>query len=310
MQVLINGVEHKFNEVETLEDVGSVARQFTIVEKSEKQNFKIDDIVEIFDDFGKIIIKASIEYIEANIDDKTSEFVYAGRNDAKFIIDCYADKTTQFSQGQKINTVLSEITTPFGLKVVGDAQLPQQDIKTILIGDKIIDAFLEIAEVAGKILTSDAQGNILIEFDAKNKSEKVLQYGTNIVKRKFINDTTQIYDKYTTVSQSNYLVKQQQDVFVKGEYGVGKFTKVKVAKNCLGVQECENISKIGYKKDARKTFKYVATINNVKVETNTKYFIKDEQLGINEQMNCKTIQHIQKEDLKETIATFEKVIND
>jgi hypothetical protein len=308
MKILVNGTEYKFNEVETLEDVGSVARQFTIVEKSEKQNFNIDDIVEIYDDFEKLIIKASIEYIEANLDDKTSEFVYAGRNDAKFIVDCYADKTTQFSQGQKINTVLSEIATPFGLQVIGDAQLPQQDIKTILIGDKIIDAFLEIAESAGKILTSDAQGNIQIEFEAKNKSDKILQFGTNIVKRKFVNDTTQLYDKYTTVSQSNYLVKQQQDVFVKGEYGSGKFTKVKVVKNCLTTQECENVSQIDYKKDVRKTFKYIATINNIQLETNTQYFIKDTQLNINEQMNCKTIQHIKKEDTKEIIAIFEKVL--
>ena len=308
MKILINGIEYKFNEVETLEDVGSVARQFTLVEKSEKQNFNIDDVVEIYDDFEKLIIKASIEYIEANLDDKTSEFVYAGRNDAKFIVDCYADKTTQFSQGQKINTVLSEIATPFGLQVVGDAQLPQQDIKTILIGDKIIDAFLEIAESAGKILTSDAQGNILIEFEAKNISDKILQFGTNIVKRKFINDTTQLYDKYTTVSQSNYLVKQQQDVFVKGEYGSGKFTKVKVVKNCLTTQECESVSQIDYKKDIRKTFKYIATINNIQLETKTQYFIKDAQLNINEQMNCKTIQHIKKEETEETIAIFEKVL--
>lgn len=308
MKILVNGIEYKFNEVETLEDIGSVARQFTLVEKSEKQNFNIDDIVEIYDDFEKLVIKASIEYIEANLDDKTSEFIYAGRNDAKFIVDCYADKTTQFSQGQKINTVLSEIATPFGLQVIGDAQLPQQDIKTILIGDKIIDAFLEIAESAGKILTSDAQGNILIEFEAKNKSDKILQFGTNIIKRKFINDTTQLYDKYTTVSQSNYLVKQQQDVFVKGEYGSGKFTKVKVVKNCLTTQECENVSQIDYKKDVRKTFKYIATINNIQLETNTQYFIKDTQLNINEQMNCKTIQHIKKEDVKETIAIFEKVL--
>lgn len=308
MKILVNGAEYKFNEVETLENVGSVARQFTLVEKSEKQNFNIDDIVEIYDDFEKLIIKASIEYIEANLDDKTSEFIYAGRNDAKFIVDCYADKTTQFSQSQKINTVLSEIATPFGLQVIGDAQLPQQDIKTILIGDKIIDAFLEIAESAGKILTSDAQGNILIEFEAKNKSDKILQFGTNILKRKFINDTTQLYDKYTTVSQSNYLVKQQQDVFVKGEYGGGKFTKVKVVKNCLTTQECENVSQIDYKKDVRKTFKYIATINNIQLETNTQYFIKDTQLNINEQMNCKTIQRIKKEDAKETIAIFEKVL--
>ncbi|MDY0193567.1 MAG: hypothetical protein RBR93_08570 [Aliarcobacter butzleri] len=310
MKVLINGVEKRFNKIETIEDIGSVARQFTLLEKSEKQNILIDDVVEIYNDFGKLVIKGEIEYVEANLDDKTSEFIYAGRNKAKYIVDCYADKTTQFSQGQKINTVLSEIANGFGLEVVGDAQMPKQDMKTILIGNKIIDAFLEIANSVGKIITSDAVGNLLIEFEASDKSDKILEFGTNIVKRKFIQDTTKVFDQYITVAQSNYLVEQTQDVFVKGVYGQGKFIKTKVLQNCLTSQECENISKIEYKKDVRKSYVYTATINTVELDLNTQYFIKDAQLGINEQMNCKTLMNIVNEDTKETIAVFEKVLND
>lgn len=310
MKVLVNGVEKKFNEIETFEDIGSVARQFTLVEKSEKQNLIIDDVVEIYDDFGKLVIKGEIEYIEANLDDATSEFVYAGRNKAKYIVDCYADKTTQFSQGQKINTVLSEIASKFDLEVIGDAEMPKQDMKTILIGNKIIDAFLEIANSVGKIITSDAKGNLLIEFEAKDKSETILEFGTNIVKRKFVNDTTKVFDKYVTVTQSNYLAEQTQDVFIKGVYGEGKFVKTKVLQNCLTAQECENISKIQYKKDMRKSYTYTATINTVEIDVNTQYFIKDTQLGINEQMNCKSLMNIVTENTKETIAVFEKVLND
>ncbi len=310
MKVLVNSVEKKFNEIETFEDIGSVARQFTLVEKSEKQNLIIDDVVEIYDDFGKLVIKGEIEYIEANLDDATSEFVYAGRNKAKYIVDCYADKTTQFSQGQKINTVLSEIASKFDLEVIGDAEMPKQDMKTILIGNKIIDAFLEIANSVGKIITSDAKGNLLIEFEAKDKSETILEFGTNIVKRKFVNDTTKVFDKYVTVAQSNYLAEQTQDVFIKGVYGEGKFVKTKVLQNCLTAQECENISKIQYKKDMRKSYTYTATINTVEIDVNTQYFIKDTQLGINEQMNCKSLMNIVTENTKETIAVFEKVLND
>lgn len=310
MKVLVNGIEKKFSEIETLEDIGSVARQFTLIEKSQKQNLLIDDVVEIYNDFGKLVIKGEIEYIEANLDDKTSEFVYAGRNKAKYIVDCYADKTTQFSQGQKINTVLSEIASGFGLEVIGDAEMPKQDMKTILIGNKIIDAFLEIANSVGKIITSDAIGNLLIEFEAKDKSETILEYGTNIVKRKFTNDTTKVFDKYITVAQSNYLADQSQDVFIKGVYGEGKFIKTKVLQNCLTIQECENISKIQYKKDIRKSFNYTATVNNIELDVNTQYFIRDAQLGINEQMNCKSLMNITRENTKETIAVFEKVIND
>lgn len=310
MKVLVNGIEKKFNEIETFEDIGSVARQFTIVEKAEKQNHKKDDVVEIYDDFNKLVIKGEIEYIEASLDDKTSEFVYAGRNKAKYIVDCYADKTTQFSNGQKINTVLSEIASSFGIQVIGDAEMPKQDMKTILIGDKIIDAFLEIANSTGKIITSDAIGNLLIEFEAKDKSETILEFGTNILKRKFVNDTTKVYDRYLTVAQSNYLAEQTQDVYIKGVYGDGKFVKTTVLQNCLTTQECENISKTQYKKDMRKSYTYTATINTVEIDVNTQYYIKDAQLGIDEQMNCKSLINILREDVKESIAVFEKVIND
>ena len=310
MKVLVNGTETKFSEIETFEDIGSVARQFTLVEKAQKQNLKIDDIIEIYDDFGKLVIKGEVEYIEANVDDAISEFVYAGRNKAKYIVDCYADKTTQFSQGQKINTVLSEIASNFGLEVIGDAEMPKQDMKTILIGNKIIDAFLEIANSVGKIITSDAIGNLLIEFEAKDKSETILEFGTNIVRRKFIQDTTKVFDKYITVAQSNYLAEQSQDVFIKGIYGDGMFIKTKVLQNCLTTQECENISKIEYKKDVRKSYTYTATVNTVEIDVNTQYFIRDTQLGINEQMNCKSLMNIIREDTKETIAVFEKVLND
>ena len=62
MKVLVNGLEKKFNEIETLEDIGSVARQFTLVEIAQKQNLLIDDVIEIYDD-GSIISTATIEEI-------------------------------------------------------------------------------------------------------------------------------------------------------------------------------------------------------------------------------------------------------
>lgn len=308
MQVLINGSETTFNEVEAVASINEVARQFVLVEVSKAQNYNIGDSVEIYDDNDTLFVSAEIEYIEAQIDDSTSEFIYAGRNNAKYIVDCYASKTTQFSQSQKINTVLSEIATQFGVKVIGDAQLPQEDIKTILIGEKIIDAFLEIAQIAGKIITSDADGNLQIEFEAKNESETALEYGANIVSRSFINDTTQLYDKHIIVAQSNYLVKQQQDVFTNGAFGSGKFEKVKVVQNCLTPKECEKLAEIEYKKDIRKSYNYIAKVNDVKLDLNTKYYIKDEQLGIDEQMNCKAIKLVLKNDTKYTQATFEKVV--
>lgn len=308
MQILINGNEVFFDESEAIADLDSVARQFTFVDVNDAQRFEIGDMVEVFDDKGILFIKAPIEYLEAPLDDEKSEFVYAGRNKAKEIVDGYASKTTQFSKGQKLNTVLSEIATPFGIKVFGDANLPKQDIKTILIGEKYIDAFLEIVQSAGKIITSDAKGNLLIEFDATGESDLIIEFGTNILSRSFINDTTQIYDKYIVVSQSNYLFNQQQDVNVQGSFGSGNREKVEVVKNTLTINECEKLAEIQQKKDIRKSLNYTVKTNNIHYDLNTKYFVKDVKLNINEKMNCKLIKLVQKENEFYTLAGFEKVV--
>ena len=59
--------------------------------------------------------------------------------------------------------------------------MPKQDMKTILIGNKIIDAFLEIANSVGKIITSDAIGNLLIEFNI----DDLKQFETDLKNDKF-----------------------------------------------------------------------------------------------------------------------------
>ena len=133
MQVLINNKNTKFDEMQVKISINEVTRQFVFVDISNTQNYKKGDKVEILDDNDVLLIKAEIEYIKATGNETTSEFAYAGRNNARFIVDCYADKTIQFSEQQKINSVLSEIASKFGLKIDGDAQLPKDEIKTILM---------------------------------------------------------------------------------------------------------------------------------------------------------------------------------
>lgn len=308
MQVIVNGREVDFDEVEAIGDISTIARQFTLVEVSDKQNYFKDDIVEIYDDSGVLFIKAEIEYIESNISETQSEFIYAGRNNAKFIVDCYADKTTQFTQNQKVSTVLGGIASQFGLKIEGDAQLPQQEIKTIIIGEKIIDAFIEIAGMAEKIIISDAVGNLQVEFQGEEYGDINLQFGVNIDSRKCKEDSTQIWDKYTIIAQSNYLVEQTQNVSISGSYGSGMFHKVKVVKHTLTASECDRLAEFEYKKDVRKSFGYTARLSGVYIELNKKYLVKDEPLKIDEYLNCKTIKLIKSATENYTEATFEKVI--
>ena len=308
MKILIDNQEYFFDESEAVADANSIARQFTLVDINKNQRFSKGQTVKIFDDLDILFIVADIEYIEVKGNSEESTFIYAGRNDAKFIVDAYANKTTQFSQGQDINSVLSEVATPFGISVTGSAKLPKQDIRTILIGEKISTAFIEIAQTAGKIITSDAKGNLSIEFQAVNESEDILEYGTNILHRDYINNSTELYEKYTIVSQSNYLFNQQQDVNVQGSYGSGKKEKVKVSKSTLTINECEKLAQIEYKKDIRRSISYEVKTNNVHYDLNKTFFIKDVPLEINEKMNCKTIILAQDKDEFYTKAIFEKVV--
>ena len=306
MQVLVNGKEVFFDEIEVNASLNEIVRQFTLVDVADKKNYNVGDVVEIFNIAEDLLIEAEIEYINAEVDDNKSEFIYAGRNNAKYINDNHFNKTVQFTNNQKAKSVISEISKNYGIKIDGDVSLPSQDIKTMLIGGKIIDGLIDIAHSAGKILTSDAKGNLKITFEAEEESEDILEFGTNIISRTFMHDTTQMFDKHTIVSQSNYLVEQTQDVFVKGSYGSGKFEKVKVSQNTLTSKECEELAKKEFLKDIRKSLKYTAKINQ-ELSLNKKYSIKDEQLGINEMMNCKSIKIVMKHNELFTIADFERV---
>jgi len=308
MQVIINSENVMLDNIQVNMSINDVTRQFTVQDISNTQKYFKGDIVEIYDDKDVLLIKAEIEYIEAIGNDSKSEYIYAGRNNARFIVDSYADKTIQFAEKQKLNSVLSKIASDFGLKVVGDAQLPINAIKTILIGEQYGEEFVEIAQSAGQLITSDAEGNILIEFEAKNESKIVLEYGVNIRKRNFIEDTTGLYDKYTVVSQSNYLINQQQDTNIQGSYGGGKFTKVIVSEHTLTQNECEKLAEIEYKKDVRKTFDYSVAVDEQDLKINTKYFVKDLSVGINEMMNLKAINIEKSKEVSEMRAYFEKIL--
>lgn len=308
MKVLVNSKYVSIDEVSATLSIQDIARQFTFIDVSSKQNYFKGDVVEIYDDNNTLQIKAEIEYVKATGKDTKSEFVYAGRNNAKYIIDCYSDKTIQFTENQKLNTVLDEIAKGFGLKVTGDAQLPTDEIKTILIGDNIGDAFTEIVHSAGQIITSDAVGNIIIQESSDVEKDIIFKYGKNIRERIFIENTTEVYDKYVVVSQSNYLIQQSQDVNVQGVYGSGKFVKVMQSVHTLTQTECEKIAEQEYKKDSKNAFDYSIITDEKDLVLNATYTVVDEAIGLNEKMKLRTIEMVKSTKTDEVRIYMEKIL--
>jgi len=308
MKVIINSENTLLDEIQTTASINEVTRQFTLKDISNTQKYFKGDIVEIYDDKDILIIEAEIEYIGATGNKETSEFVYAGRNNAKYIVDSYADKTIQITENQNVNSVIKDLVSEYGLEINGDAKLPTDEIKTILIGDNIGIAILEIVQSAGKIITSDEKGNLLIEFEAKESSKKELEYGVNIRERSYINNSTDVYDKYVVVSQSNYIVKQEQEVNVQGIYGDGKRTKVILSTHTLTEAECRKLAEIEYKKDVRKSIEYSVIVDDADLELNKKYSIKDEAIELDEEMNLKAIEIRMSADTDEVRAFFERIV--
>ena len=308
MKIIINSKNVAVDKIIVSADIRYIARQFTLYDIDSTMNYNIGDIVEIYNDKDVLLISAEIEYIKAKGSSTKSEFIYAGRNKAKYIVDCNADKTIQFTEGQRLKTVISEIAGSIGLEVKGNADLPKDAMPTILIGQNMGKFVTEISRSAGKVITSDAKGNLTIEKEAKKKGKEILEYGVNIRSRDYTMDTTQVQDMYKVVSQSNYLTKNEQDTDVFGKFGKGKFGKVITSTLPLTPQECEKIAEVQFNIDTKKAMEYSAIVDIEDLELNSTYSIKDPIVGIDEDLNLKSIDIIITAEKQEIKAGFEKVL--
>lgn len=305
--IVVNGLEVEVDWVQVEISVNYFTRQFTFKDVSDSQAYSIGDLVNVYDDNGDLLISADIEYIGVG-NESDAMYVYAGRNKAKYISDSDSESTIQFSENQKVEDVLSEIAGAFGIAVNGTASMPSEEIKTILIGDNLGEAFLEIAKSAGKVITSDADGDLFIEDELKNSGDMAIQYGVNVRNRKYVNDTSQTYDKYVVVAQSNYMVTGRQDVDVSGEFGSGNVVKVVRAKNALNADECAALAKDLFMRGYRKSVAYIAVVDSdMKLAVNRVYQVKDAALNIDEPMNMKALVYTMSDSIDEVEATLERI---
>jgi len=183
-----------------------------------------------------------------------------------------------------------------------------KDIKnTILVGDNLGKAFMNLAKYSAVILTSDARGDIYIEEGSPEGGAK-LEYGENIRKREYKQDTTLSYDRYIVVSQSNYIMNPKQDVNVKGSFGTGKSVKVIRANSNLTIRECNALAEREYKKDRRKSLIYRVDVDrSLGVQVNHVYSIIDKVANINYRMRAKEVVLTIDAKTDKTIATFERL---
>jgi len=304
MRVVINRVDVQLAFVEVKISIDKLTRQFTIKDVNDLPDFYLGDDVSIYDETGVLLVKGEIEYVGI---EQERTFVYAGRNAAKYVVDSFAEKTIQFVEGQNLANVLSPVAKGFGLRVHGSAIMPKDIKNTILVGDNLGKAFMNLAKYSAVILTSDAKGDIYIEEGSPEGGAK-LEYGVNIRKREYKQDTTLSYDRYVVVSQSNYIMTPKQDVNVKGSFGTGKSVKVIRANSNLTIRECNALAEREYKKDRRKSLIYKVDVDrSLGVQVNHVYSIIDKVANINYRMRAKEVVLTIDAKTDKSIATFERL---
>lgn len=312
MIVVVNGVEVEYKSVIVDVNKDEIARQFTIINNEEKPSFKKGDIVQIFNSNRILLIDGDIEYIKMK--GETSK-EYVGRNKAKYIVDCYSDKTIQFSEGLTVQTVLEEVAGRFGLKVIGEAEMPKETLPKIEIGEMFGDSLMDIIESAGQVITSDAYGNIEIE-DEPEERDLEFTYGENIRSRDYEEDSTVEYDKCICVSQSAYnklrlAQKTRVKTQIKGEYGDGDFIRVVKSKDALTEEECIKTAKKEWEKDRRSGLKYTVEMDNIyDIDVHKLYRVKDNSAGIDEMLVVQSFSASSSESEDVLKVRFERYVND
>jgi len=308
MIVVVNGSKIGYKEVSVSSSLNEITRQFHLEITEEKRTLKEGDSVKIFTKDKILLIDAVIEYIQNN---GSFTNIYIGRNKARFLVDCYAEKTIQFKLGDNLRSVLGDICGIFNIAVSGDASMPKYDRQKIEIGNKYGDWAVRVAQKAGQVITSDAVGNIEITGEPI-KTEYVYRYGWNIRNREYKLDTTTQYDRYVIVAQNGVkrkLGKGNIDISNTGEFGDGEFVKVIVLNETMTQEECKKRAKTEYIRDRRKSLSYTIEVdNNIDVAVNKKYQIIDEHLGISEYMRLKSFEALAGENVDRLILRFERIL--
>jgi len=286
MIVVVNGEEIEFKSVVVDVNSDEIVRQFCIINNEEGPSLSKGDVVQIFNNKRVLLIEGDIEHIKMKAE--TSKH-YTGRNKAKYLVDCYAEKTIQFSESLTVQTVIEEVASKFGLKVTGDAKMPKETLPKIEIGEMYGDSLMDILESAGQIITSDAQGNIEIETEPEEMDLEFI-YGENIRSRDLEEDCTVEYDRCIVVAQSAYeklrLAKRSKiKAQVKGEYGKGDFVRVIKSKDALTEDECEKMAKKEWEKDHRSALKYTVEVDNeYEIDIHKAYKVIDKGAKLNEML--------------------------
>lgn len=256
MRITVNGVNVLVRECEVTASINSLCRTFELVSNDPSQIFKMGDMVEIRNQSNDIMIQAEIEFISMS----GVEYVYSGRNATKNLVKCYAEETVQFPTGNSVASIIRHFSEPFGIKVVGDSNLPVDCSMVVVSGENLGAAVMRIAGCSDCVIYSNPQGHIIVETKPVT-GPLHYEYGLNISSREFVHNISEKVDRYTAISQSSRQQSGNNLSNIVGSIGNGKTYKTFISPYNLDITECEKLAKYQRNKDSRKSFSYTISVD-------------------------------------------------
>lgn len=306
MRITLNGIDIVVTGCTVTASINEITRAFEFTSSDESQRYKVGDVVEISTDNDIIMIRAEIEFVQVS----GTSFTYGGRNATKQLVKSYADKTVQFSKGEKLTTIIDYFSKNYYIKVSGVASLPAESTTTILVGDNLATVFMQLARVADCVLYSDAIGNLVVEGKPR-KGYLSYDYGRNISSRACVNNQSEQCDKYVVISQSSALQGGDLLPDIQGSVGDGITAKCFITRSNLNAFECDTIAKSESRRDSRKAFSYTAIVDSgMFSDINTVNVVSDNTVGLNENMTVVAYVATLGLSTNEIAITFQKTNNE
>lgn len=160
----------------------------------------LDEVVIYID--SKKVITGYIDKIGSSFDSSDRSISVSGRDKTADLVDCsYVGPSTL--EGLNLHDFISKVIKPFGLTFRSEVALPQSRESYSSQQGETCFAFLErILKLRGFLLTSDAEGNLVISKIGSSRSTTALHEGVNCHRANFDFDAAERFSHYIVKGQS------------------------------------------------------------------------------------------------------------
>lgn len=325
MTVVVNGRVISVQQARVYATLNELTRRFMIILTEDGYSLSLGDKVEFYSIgiSSRLLFSGTIEKINAGgevntgaveEDDRSTaikkQVIYSGRNYASRLIKSQSSTTEQFTtglsdfSGLSSSYVFGDIMKKVGLSINGSFSLPKTFRPILRAGDSYGKFLMHMAQLSGKIVTSDAEGNVIVLDEATSYSPISFERGKNIRDCVYEENTDTLTDKYVVLSQS----LDSPDTYVKGEYGDGDTETVVIAPAFLTRDQCDKLARAEYNKAIRRSFQYSIEVDiDAPVELNSIYKVVDHEVGVDEMLVLWKITYVYGVGISKLWLGFKKI---